>query len=169
MITREMSSPGWLSTAQSTTWLQNLELRLYKSDDRFTIQKYLRFWRCSDILPVTLSQGIGLKSHAGGEHGQHNDQFPNPSRNTKHPWSKNRIPLWVYQLIVLSRGRTWSTQWSIPPHTLETPNTPEVAIESPSVWVYQLIVLCLQHRNACQPQLVIKKGKVGTVTNRRSE
>ena len=73
-----------------------------------------------------------LKNHAGGEHGQHNDQF-------------------------------------LPPPTPETPNTPEVAIESPSVWVYQLIVLCLQHRNACQPQLVIKKGKVGTVTNRRSE
>ena len=45
--------------------------------------------------------------------------------------------------------------------------TPEVAIESPSVWVYQLIVLCLQHRNACQPQLEIKKGKVPVMWNWR--
>ena len=37
----------------------------------------------------------------GAEHSQHIDQFPNPPLNTKHPRSRNRIPLWVYQLIVV--------------------------------------------------------------------
>jgi hypothetical protein len=57
---------------------------------------------------------------------------------------------------------------SIPP--TETPNTQEVAIGSHlCLGVSTLTGLWLQYRNACHSQMVIKKGKVGTVMERRSE
>ena len=57
---------------------------------------------------------------------------------------------------------------SIPP--TETPNTQEVAIGSLlCLGVSTLTGLWLQCRNACHSQLVIKKGKVGTVMDRMSE
>ena len=77
-----------------------------------------------------------------------------------------------------ARPRTWASkvmQWenmvkilSIAP--TETPNTQEVAIGSLlCLGVSTLTGLWLQCRNACHSQLVIKKGKVGTVMDRMSE